>query len=164
MGDINIDLHDKKSVGYKELVQFMDTFGLTNLVKEKTCFFKGQINKLTNRPKQSYISRTFELGFSDCHKMITATLRANVPRIKNKNIHYRSFKNFNGETFLKGLKKKVDIYFYISDTNSTYNNLIDILVALLDKFAPMKKKRIRGNQSRFMNKHLSKGLYKFILK
>ena len=164
MGDINIDLHDKKSVGYKELVQFMDTFGLTNLVKEKTCYFKGHESSidviLTNRPTKFYISRTFELGVSDCHKMITTTLRAHVPRIKSKNIHYRSFKTFNGEKFLKELKENVDIDFYISDTNSTYNNLIDILVALLDKFAPMKKKRIRGNQSRFMNKHLSKAIMK----
>ena len=50
--------------------------------------------------------------------------------------------------------------FVILDTNSAYDNLINILVALLDEFAPIKKKRIRGNQSRFMNKDFSKAIMK----
>ena len=33
MGDINIDSHNKKSIGYKELHAFMDSFGLKNLIK-----------------------------------------------------------------------------------------------------------------------------------
>ena len=39
MGDLNIDLHNSKCQGYKELLAFMDTFSLTNLIKDKTCFF-----------------------------------------------------------------------------------------------------------------------------
>ena len=88
MGDVNIDLHDGKSIGYKELVNFLDTFGLQNLIKDKTCFFNEHESSidviLTNRPRRFYISKTFELGVSDCHKMITTSLRARVPRIKNK--------------------------------------------------------------------------------
>ena len=41
-----------------------------------------------------------------------------------------------------------------------YNYLINVLVSLLDKCAPLKKKVIRGNQSRFMNKELSKAIMK----
>ena len=40
MGDLNIDTKNKKSVGYKEYSNFVDIFGLKNLIKEKTCFFK----------------------------------------------------------------------------------------------------------------------------
>ena len=43
MGDINIDLHDKKCVGFKQLNDFMDIFNLTNLIKDKTCFL-GTMN------------------------------------------------------------------------------------------------------------------------
>ena len=33
MGDINIDLHDKKCPGYKEFCEFMDIYSLKNLIK-----------------------------------------------------------------------------------------------------------------------------------
>ena len=159
MGDVNIDLHDEKLVGYKELVNFLDNFGLQNLIK--TCFFNEHESSidviLTNRPRRFYISKTFELGVSDGHKMITTGLRARVPRIKN---YFRSFKCFNKDKFLKKLTEKLQNEFVIFDINSAYDNLVNILVALLDEFAPTKKKRIRGNQSRFMNKNFSKAIMK----
>ena len=57
MGDINIDSVDKKSPGFKNLMDFKDTFGLSNLIKQKTCFFKDHESSidviLTNQPKSS---------------------------------------------------------------------------------------------------------------
>ena len=102
MGDINIDVHDVTCVGFKELAHFMDTFGLKNLVKDKTCFFKGScidIVFLTNRHRKFYTCQTCELGISDCHKIITTCLRVNLSRLRTKNIIYRSFKNFDKESF-----------------------------------------------------------------
>ena len=40
MGDLNIDLDDKKCQGFKEFSQFMDIFSLSNLIKEKHVFSK----------------------------------------------------------------------------------------------------------------------------
>ena len=40
MGDINIDFHDKKTTGFQNLKDFQCKFGLSNLVKDKTCFFR----------------------------------------------------------------------------------------------------------------------------
>ena len=39
-------------------------------------------------------------------------------------------------------------------------NLINQLISKLDKYAPLKTKKVRGNQSRFMNKELSKAIMK----
>ena len=61
---------------------------------------------------------------------------------------------------MKKLTEKLQNEFVIFDINSAYDNLVNILVALLDEFAPTKKKRIRGNQSRFMNKDFSKAIMK----
>ena len=61
---------------------------------------------------------------------------------------------------MKELKENSHTKFNISDTNSTYDNLIEVVVSLLDKYAPMKKKTIRGNQNRFMNRELSKAIMK----
>ena len=136
--------------------QELDTFGLINLVKEQTWFFNGHKSAidviLTNRGNKFYVARCYELGDSDCHKMIVAILRSHIPRIQNKNIFYRSFKNFNKNMFLKELKQILHTKFDISVTNSSYENIIEIIVSLLDKFSPMKKNTIRSNHSCFMNR------------
>ena len=163
MGDINIDFHNKKSVGYKELKEFMDVFSLSNLIKDNTCFFKDHESSidviLTNKPRRFFHSKAFELGVSDCHKMIVTHLRAHIARLNTKNIIYRSMKNFNEEIFLKELSEQLES-FTCFETNMAYENLVDILEKILDKHAPMKKKKVRGNQNRFMNKHLSKAIMK----
>ena len=164
MGDINIDLHDTKCIGYKELTHFMDTFALRNLIKDKTCYFKGHQSSvdiiLTNKFRKFFISKTFELGISDCHKMVTACLRSQIPRLKNKTILYRSFRNFDKELFLEKLRDSLSKISSIYGTNFMYDTFVNMITVLLDKFAPIKKKVIRGNQSRFMNKELSKAIMK----
>ena len=54
MGDINIDTHDIQHSGYTKLISFCDIYGLSNLVKDKTCFSKGHSSSIdilhTNKP------------------------------------------------------------------------------------------------------------------
>ena len=52
MGDINIDLHDKKATGFKELKELMDTFGLKNIIKDKTRFFRENESSIDCKLKQ----------------------------------------------------------------------------------------------------------------
>ena len=125
----------------------MDTFGLTNIVKDKTCFSKGHKSCidiiLTNRNRKFYICESFELGISDCHKLITTSLRVNLPRLRNKCVIYRSFKIFNKEQCLKKLKSALSNCDSVTDTNIIYDNLVDTIVTLLDEYAPLKKKNIK---------------------
>ena len=100
------------------------------------------------------------MGISDCHKIVTTCLRVNLPRLRNKNIIYRSFKNFDKETFLKKLKEAMSTCVFTMDTNKSYDIIVNTIVMLLDTYAPLKKKILRGNQSRFMNKELSKAIMK----
>ena len=159
MGDINIDYHDRKCVGFKELKEFMDIFNLKNLIKDNTCFFRDHESLidviLTNKPRQFFNSNAFEIGISDCHKMIVTNLRVHVARLNTKVITYRSMKQFNKDEFLNELTHHLSNFSCI-DTNMAYDKLVNILTIVLDKYAPVKKKIVRGNQSRFMNKHLIK--------
>ena len=56
-----------------------DIFGMTNLIKEPTCFklqnstFLDLI--LTNRPRSFMQSHNFETGLSDCHRLVCSILR-----------------------------------------------------------------------------------------
>lgn len=161
MGDINIDTQSKMAIGYKELKSFMDIYNLTNLIKKPTCHFKNHKSSidiiLTNKPNRFFNSNSFELGVSDCHCMVTSFLRAHVSRLKAKNITFRSFKNFDKAKFLEDLQHNLRP-FEIDDVNESFNNLTNIIVKSLDKFAPIKNKKLRGNNARFMNKELSKAI------
>ena len=164
MGDINIDFHNKISFGFNALNQFMDIFSLTNLIKDKTCFFKGHESTidliLTNRPRRFLNSCALELGISDCHKMVCTSLRAHVSRMKSKNILYRTLKQFNDTAFSNDIKSSLLSEHTLVDTNSSYDSLLNVFIKCLERHAPLKKKKVRGNQSSFMNKDFRKAIMK----
>ena len=91
IGDLNIDLniknHDKKNF----LEDMCDTFDLTNMVKQKTCFMSELGSSidliLTNKPKSFYMTIPIETGLSDHHKMVVTFLRNHISlKLKPKNI------------------------------------------------------------------------------
>ena len=71
-GDLNINLLDSKSDPKNHFSDLRDTFELTNLVNDKTCFksINGTLLDviLTNRPKCFQKTIVCETGLSDCHK------------------------------------------------------------------------------------------------
>ena len=89
--------------------------------------------------------------------MVGTCLRAHVSRLKSKKITYRSLKNFDSDAFCSELKTNLGGISY-DNVNIAYDNLVKTYTNLLDKFAPLKSKTVRGNQSRFMNKTLSKAI------
>lgn len=65
----------------------------------------------------------------------------------------------DNEAFLNDLSQKLRTLYY--DTSSiALDKLVNIFIQLLDYHAPIKRKRVRGNQNRFMNKDLSKAIMK----
>ena len=46
MGDININLDDEGTVGFHDLLDFMDVFSLKNLITDITCFSKGHASSI----------------------------------------------------------------------------------------------------------------------
>ena len=161
MGDINIDTKSKKSIGYKELSSFIDLYNLSNLIKTPTCHFKDSSTSidiiLTSKSRRFFNSNSFELGISDCHSLITTFLRSKISRLKPKSITYRSCKNYDKEIFKCDLNSKLET-FEITDVNESFNNLTNIITSSLDCHAPLKKKKLRGNQASFMNIELSKAI------
>ena len=84
-----------------------DAFNLTKLVKKPTCF-KSQDGTLIdlmlrNRPRRFLKSQNFEIGLSDCHKLVVSILRASFKKLPRKIITYRDQKRFNQDHFLRDL-------------------------------------------------------------
>ena len=74
-GDVNINLLDPNSDTKNHFSDLRDTFALTNLVKDKTCFKNKDGTLLdvilTNRPNSFQKTVTTETGLSDCHKLVS---------------------------------------------------------------------------------------------
>ena len=87
-GDLNIDELKLGLDSSNHLSGAKDVFNLTNLVKKPTCSKSEDgtfINlMLANRPKIFLKSQNFELGLSDCHKLVVSILRASFKTLPRK--------------------------------------------------------------------------------
>ena len=162
MGDIKIDTHDIQHPGYTKLISFCDVFGLSNLVKDKTCFTKNHSSSidvmLTNKPKCFQNTSVFETGLSDFHGLVSTFMKIHIPRLKPKIVKYRSYKKFDSDKFLQDVKN-TDFTTDRNDADLSYRNLSSSFRKLVDKHAPLKTKVQRGNTAPFMNQQLQKAIY-----
>ena len=162
IGDFNITIKKENSITYNQLKEFCDTFNLTNLVKSKTCFVnkhKSTIDLiLINNVRFFQITNVTETGVSDCHKRITTFMKYYISRRRQKNVRYRSYKNFNEEKFLSDVKE-VDFSFKTSNSDENYSVLRNVFSNIVNIHAPLQKQILRGNDASFMNKELRKEIY-----
>ena len=156
LGDFNVEVKEKN------ISDFMITYNLKSLVKQKTCF-KNPDNPscidliLTNSPRSFQDSCVFETGLSDFHKLTTTVLKQYFPKPKPKIVNYRDYRNFRNDEFRAELDNEIlkhDI------NNIEYQHFLNIFIEILNKHAPMKIKYLRANQGKFM----TKGLHKAIMK
>ena len=98
-------------------------------------------------------SMALETGISDHHKMIMTIFRSTFAKGKPKTFYYRCYKKFNLEQFQMELKEKLD-----EISNNSFDIFLEEFKTCLDKFAPLKEKKIRFNNSIFMTKSLRKAI------
>ena len=113
---------------------------------------------LTNRPRSFHHTSLIETGMSDCHKLILSLFRAFFKRIPAKTIEYRHYSQFSPEAFLHEIDQELNKGMICSSQDKQYDLFSDIFRTILDLHAPLKTKRIRGNQAKFMTKELSKSI------
>lgn len=88
-----------------DLLDFWDNYYLKNLVKDKT-FQKSKQTELYwsnnyNRPKSFQNSMFTERVLSDFNKMSITVMKTYCSKKKPAIIHYRKFKDFNSDAFIK---------------------------------------------------------------
>ena len=141
------------------MLDFCENYGLKNIVKKATCFKNP--NKptcldliLTNKSKCFGKIEIIETGLSDFHKMPVTCIKICIEKLPLKLIYYRNFKNLDMSTFRNYLINEMKI---ISD-NVNNDTIRHIVMALLNNFAPIKKKYLRANDQPFVNKTLRKAI------
>ena len=113
---------------------------------------------LTNRPRSFHKTGIFETGFSDHHKLILSVFRSYFIRIPPKTIEYGNYKNFNETAFIRDLDQELLKGEMYKSNNEMYSTFTKIFRLVLDEQAPLKVKKVRGNQGPVMTKELSKAI------
>ena len=154
LGDFNYGMEDTS------IKVFCSNYNLTSMINKPTCYKNPDKLTcidliLTNCPGSFQNSCVIETGLSDFHKMIVTVMKASYWKIEPRVINYRDNKSFSSEGFreslLENLKGKL-----LENPDQSSDNFVNTCNTVLDKQLPKKKKYVRGNQSPFMNKTLSK--------
>ena len=103
-GDLNIDVSRSKRLNDNHLSEMIDTFKITNLVKNPTCFktARGTLLEvlLTNKLNSWQKTGVCEAGLSDCHKMVFASFRLTFIRLTCKIIKHGNYIGFDENIFV----------------------------------------------------------------
>ena len=67
-------------------------------------------------------------------------------------MEYRNYRKFTPEAFLHKLDQKINKRIIYNGQNKQYDLFSDIFRIILDPYAPLKTKIIRGNQAKFLTK------------
>ena len=142
---------------------FCESENLTNLIKQPTCFKNPEKPScidltLTNRPKSFQTTCVIETGLSDFHRMTVSVLKMHFRKLPPRIISYRDFSNYHNANFINSL---TEILFEGENTESFVKDpdcFYKVCTEVLNQHAPRKKKYVRGNNKRFMNKALSKAI------
>ena len=148
LGDFNSQMSETN------MKKFCDIYDLENLIKEPTCF-KNPNNRLIlclQIKRNSFCnSIVVETGLSDCHKMTITVLKMYIRKQKPRHVTYRCYKgDFRRDIFYN--LHSLDI------ETMNYEIFAEIFKTLINQYVPMEQKIVRGNQSPFMTKELSKGI------
>ena len=148
MGDFNADISDPS------MTSFCTLFKLKSIVKEPTCYKNPEnpscINLfLTKCPRSFHNTCLYETGLSDFHKLVVTIFRTSFEPLPLSIIKYRNYKNFDEDNFRYLFKKRLNDF----NTNDITVGIFKItFLNVLNKFATLKKKYLRANHSRFVNK------------
>ena len=126
---------------------------------KKTCW-KSTTGKcidliLSNQKYSFKHTGVSETGLSDFHNLIYIAFKATYTRLPPQRIHYRCYKNFELKSFQNELEftllsmSGIELY-------GDYSKFKTVFVKLLNKYAPVKCKMVRGNEKPHMNKNLKK--------
>ena len=139
---------------------FCSSFNLTSMINKPTRF--KNLDKpscidfiLTNCPKRFQTSCVIETGLSDFHKYLVRVMRTTYEKSAPKPITYRSYKYFNNDSFREAL---LQIECNGNNCDENFKDFTSSCNIILNEQAPPEKKYVRGNQSPFNNKTLSKAI------
>ncbi|XP_068728844.1 uncharacterized protein [Montipora capricornis] len=144
---INQDEGRKRNAALQE---FCDKFCLQNQITEPTRVTdktKTLIDViLASHPERFATCGNLHLGVSD-HDLVFAVRKNKLAKPKAREIEYRSMRQFNNDDFLQDLRNiPWDTAYIYDNVDDLWDHWVTLFNEILDNHAPIKKKRIRGDQ------------------
>ena len=140
-----------------------DSYNMKNMIKDPTCF-KSQNGSLidvflTTAQNRIKTSGCVDTGLSDHHHLIYSVMKSFSPRLKPREITYRSYKTFIQENFIEDLQtfpfRVLEVFEEVDDKHYF---LTKVLQNILDIHAPVKRKKVRAKTPPFMNSKLRRAI------
>ena len=135
--------------------QFCTMHGLTQLIQSLTCITCNTSTLidhiLTKAPSRVSQKGAINVGVSH-HQLIFCTRK--ISKIKtggaHKYLNFCSLKNYTAD-YYKDALQQVDFpnYRNFGDVNEAYSNFFQKLMTVIDKIAPYKSKRVKGNTQKW---------------
>ena len=91
----------------------------------------------------------------DFHKLVLTVLKSILQKNKPKEVIYRDYKNFDSFLFHDEAKKVMDL-----DKINLCPMFEELFLKVLDKHAPIKKKVVRANHTKYISKPLRNAIMK----
>jgi hypothetical protein len=163
LGDLNYDiLHQDRGRPVHDLC---DLYNLEQLIIDPTnTTLHGQTLIdviITNSPQKVSSSGCKNIGLSDSHSLIYATIKFQAPRLPRTVITYRKYKNFDAEHFSRDVGRIPLVVSQIfDDPNDNYWAYQMLLKEVIEDHAPLKTIKIKSRQAPFMNKTLKQAVWK----
>ena len=88
--------------------------------------------------------------------MVVTVLKTTFPKVKPREVFFRSYKKFNDIHFKQDLQNTINVNKLYACSN--FHHFQEIFLMVLDRHAPMKKKFVRANQVPYMTKSLRKAI------
>jgi len=146
MGDLNINMQIHSNERDK-LSSSMGAYAMSQMIEQPTrC--TANIETLidhvwTTEPETIRECRVQQVGLSD-HYPTCVVVNGKTNKNQHISINYRSFKNFDMESFNKDIDEcpwsVIDVFDNVNDVLSTWHSM---LMDILNKHAPMKEKRVK---------------------
>ena len=108
---------------------------------------------LTNSQISFLKTENLFTGLSDFHKLVISVFKTTFLKSKPKEIIYRDFKKFSGESFNEELSLKLT-----NECVNDYSSFENIFLDTLNHHAPVKKKLLRANHAPYITKTLRKAI------
>ena len=153
LGDFNIDLNNSVHPSWDATKHL---FNLKQIISKDTRTDPGTGKSslldhiYTNSINNISDTSTWSISFSD-HNPICCSWKCVIEKQKygnHKYFEYRSMKNFCTSNFLFDLyQAKFDDIYYCTDPDVAIEIFYDILISIIEKHAPLKKRRIKQRQS-----------------
>ena len=164
LGDMNINAlckHDRRT-----MYDLLDIYDMTNIITSPTCYKSAENPTLldvilTGSSRRISDTLNVNTGISDFHHLVGFSTKLQIPRSDKSIISYRSYKHFDELSFKNDMQTiPYHVGEVFDDIDDSYWFTQKLISSVIDKHAPMKRRKAIKTPVPFMNSQLRKSCHR----